>query len=99
MTKQDEARDAFEAVRMALVNASEALELAAEAAYEAYREAKREPEADAELADIVKWLRDFSVAVWVSLMATRVEADTALKLWKEYEAKTKRLAQLIEEER
>lgn len=52
-----------------------------------------------EIAAIIRWLREFSAAVWAALMATRVEADTALKLWKEYEAKTKRLAQLIEEER
>lgn len=47
MTKQDEARNAFEAARMALVNASEAPELAAEAAFAACREAAEpEPEPD-----------------------------------------------------
>ncbi len=47
MNKQDEAREAFDAARAALVNASDALELAAEAAYAAYREAAEpEPEPD-----------------------------------------------------
>lgn len=61
MTKQDEARDAFEAVRMALVNASEALELAAEAAFAACNEAA-EPERDTQErinADAVKFMKEY----------------------------------------
>lgn len=50
MTKQDEAREAFNAARTAIVNASEALEMAAEAAFAAYREAA-EPEHEPDTQD------------------------------------------------